>query len=456
MSGHPPDFTNTLKAIPGRKIPKTAMMALLACIAIGIAAAGIGFTGDAYTVKRAQGAFVVNFMYFNGIIMGGFVFCAIGMITYARWHRRFKRIAEAFTFFMPVSIGLLLIFLLLGGIEVYPWFGTPDDVIVPGSHKDAYFQTGFFYARQIIGLGILYGLSIWFARISLRPDIGVATDKMKELGLTPPPSWSGLIKDWKGEEEEVAQAQKKMMFLSPIICILYTIVFSVVAVDLSMSLAPHFFANMFPAWYFMSCCWSGLVWTSIFALTCGDWLGTSDLTRRKDFHDIGKLTFAFTMFWGYTTFAHYLPIWYGNMTEEIGFILYRTHGEVFGGMTQVMIILCFAAPYTILFSRGVKKIPAAFLSVSVLLAIGIWLERYITNVPSIHSFHVAKNPNIDEAVQAQLPLGFIEIGMALGFLGLFVLSVLKYLEQKPGATLSDPIMHDDPEHIEIHVAHGHH
>ena len=59
-------------------------------------------------------------------------------------------------------------------------------------------------------------------------------------------------------------------------------------------------------------------------------------------------------------------------------------------------------------------------------------------------------------LQAQLPFGFIEIGMGLGFLGLFVLSVLKYLEQKPGATLSDPIMYDDPEHIEIHVSHGHH
>ena len=121
-----------------------------------------------------------------------------------------------------------------------------------------------------------------------------------------------------------------------------------------------------------------------------------------------------------------------------------------------MIILCFAAPYTILFSRGIKKIPGAYLSVCVLLAIGIWLERYITNMPSVHSFHVANNPDYSAELQGQLPLGFIEIGMGLGFLGLFVLSVLKYLEQKPGATLSDPIMFDDPEHIEVHVSHGHH
>ena len=63
-----------------------------------------------------------------------------------------------------------------------------------------------------------------------------------------------------------------------------------IAVDLSMSLAPHFFANMFPAWYFMSAGWSGLVWTAIIAIAFGKWMGIENLTRPKDFHDIGKLS----------------------------------------------------------------------------------------------------------------------------------------------------------------------
>ena len=57
-----------------------------------------------------------------------------------------------------------------------------------------------------------------------------------------------------------------------------------------MSLAPHFFANMFPAWYFMSAGWSGLVWTAIIAIAFGKWMGIENLTRPKDFHDIGKLS----------------------------------------------------------------------------------------------------------------------------------------------------------------------
>ena len=150
------------------------------------------------------------------------------------------------------------------------------------------------------------------------------------------------------------------------------------------------------------------------------------------------------MFWGYTTFAHYLPIWYGNMTEEIGFILYRTHTETFSQFTLITLVICFLAPYVILISRGIKKLPKAYLSVTILIAIGIWMERYTVNMPSIHSYHMP---------DAGLPFGIIEIGMTAGFLGAFLLVVLGFLAKYPGATISDPFMEDDPNHIEIHPHH---
>ena len=213
-----------------------------------------------------------------------------------------------------------------------------------------------------------------------------------------------------------------------------------------MSLAPYFFTNMFPAWYFMSCIWSGLVWTSIFTIAFGKWLGIDTQVERTYHHDIGKLTFALCMFWGYTTFAQYLPIWYGNMTEEIGFILYRTHGEVFGTITTITVILCFFAPWTILLSRGLKKQPNKYIYAAILMAIGIWMERYMVNMPSVHSYWM---PEFET-----LPFGFIEVGTGLGFLGLFMFVVLKWLEKVPGMVVSDPYMLPDPEEVHVHPEHS--
>ena len=45
-------------------------------------------------------------------------------------------------------------------------------------------------------------------------------------------------------------------------------------------------------------------------------MGADHVITENHFHDIGKLCFGFTAFWGYLTFSQYLVIWYGNMGEE--------------------------------------------------------------------------------------------------------------------------------------------
>ena len=60
---------------------------------------------------------------------------------------------------------------------------------------------------------------------------------------------------WAGAETEVKNAQSFMLTIAPFF-VLYAIIMSMIAVDISMSLAPHFFANMFPVYHE---CW--MVWT---------------------------------------------------------------------------------------------------------------------------------------------------------------------------------------------------
>lgn len=439
MSSEPTNFEPMLRAIPNRVVPSNIKNGSIAAIVIGLVATLYGYLGgDADLVLRTQGTFITNFMYFNGIATGGFLLSAIGMVTHSRWPRRFKRLAEAFAMFMPITYVLLIVFMVAGGTEVYPW---AHEAMPP--HKAIYFDKTFYIARLVIGLGILVGLSQYFVRLSLRSDLGVAKEEMVKLGIPVPDAWESKISGWAGSAEEVKKAQSKMLFISPFIIIGYALIFSMVSVDVSMSLAPHFYTNMFPAWYFMSSIWSGLIFLTIFSILGSKWLGTSNLMKLNFYHDIGKLTFAFCMFWGYTTFAQYLPIWYGNMTEEIGYVLYRTHGEVFGGMTMLTVVLCFAAPWSILLSRELKKQPMSYVWVAGLMAVGIWCERFVVSMPSIHSYHFHESTT--------LPLGPVEIGMSIGFLGLFVLVVTKWLAKYPGAVLSDPFIQPDPEHVHVHA-----
>lgn len=442
--GHGPDFTKAIESIPGRTVPGQVRMVALGLLVVGLAAGAYGFATD---FDRAGGALITNFMYFNGIAVGGFMLTPITILTHSRWPRRLKRFSEALGLFIPVMWLAYTAFLLIGGVEVYPWFEeNAAGELLP--HKTAYLQPGFFMARQIIGQGILAALALVMIRSSVRADMAHAK---AHLGEQTPKSfpWS-MFGNLGAPDAESKRSQKFQLTLAPIFAILYACIYTMVAVDVSMSLAPHWYANMFPAWVFMSSIWSGLVYIALFSLLCRDWLGVKELLPSNVYHDLGKLTFAFCMFWGYTTFAQYLPIWYGNMTEEIGFILLRIATKPWQPIAQAVFLLCFAAPWTILLSRGLKKIPSAYISVACVIAVGIWLERYLVNVPSLHA------DNVDPSLQAPF---LIEILMGLGFLGALIFVVTEFLARVPGATIADPYMQPDPDHVHVvpsSQAHAHH
>jgi hypothetical protein len=430
MGQHAPDFTKAIESIPGRKVPAKVKMAAIAMIGIGIVATAYGFITSP---TRASGAFITNFMYFNGIAMGGFMLTPITLVTHSRWPRRVKRFSESFAFFLPVTWALFAIFALAGGVDVYPWVEEGARGELP-PHKAVYLTKGFFIARQIIGQGILMVLALAMVRMSLRSDIAMAREHLKDKA---PKGWPwNRFTNLGSAKVESEKSFKNQLKIAPVICISYAVIYTMIAVDVSMSLAPHWYANMFPAWLFMSSIWSGLVYIALFSLIGREWLGVRELLPSNIYHDLGKLTFAFCMFWGYTTFAQYLPIWYGNMTEEIGFILIRTAMHPWDRVAQAVFLLCFLAPWTILLSRGLKKIPSAYISVACVIAVGIWLERYLVNMPSIW-------------MEDTLPLGFIEIGMAAGMLGAFILVVTSVLARVPGATISDDFMQPDPDHVHI-------
>lgn len=436
------DFTSVIEAVPGRTVPSQLKMAALAMIAIGVGAAGFGF---ATNPERFYSSFVFNFLYFMGISQGGFMLVVAMTLTRARWGKPLKRFCEALLLFAPILYLMFIVVFLIGGFSIYEWaewHGPNGPEHIP-AHKEIYLTKPFFMARMLGGMGILQVLSLLFVRSSLRADLGVAAE---QLGDRAPGWWKSLIGNWKGAKEEAEAQINFQMNIAPWIVLAYALTFSLIAIDVSMSLAPYWFANMYPAWYFMSCFWSGLVYVGIISILSKNWLGIGNFLKSNIYHDLGKLTFGFCMFWGYTTFAQFLAIWYGNMEEEIGFILIRSSVEPWATLSRVVVMLCFLVPWVMLLSRSLKKIPPAYLSVTGIIAVGLWLERYAQVYPSVHTG------------AESLPLGIIEIGMGLGLLGGLLLVVFSYLAKVPAVPVNDPFMHPHPD--EVHVlpssqAHAH-
>ena len=114
-----------------------------------------------------------------------------------------------------------------------------------------------------------------------------------------------------------------------------------------------------------------------------------DVVGPEHYHDLGKLLFAFTVFWAYIGFSQYFLIWYGNIPEETIFFRHRMHGS-WGSVSFLLAFGHFIVPFFFLMPRSVKRnarlltIGAAWLLVMHLVDV-IWLI-----VPTIHpeGFHI--------------------------------------------------------------------
>ena len=320
----------------------------------------------------------------------------------------------------------------------FPWIElmATDEIV---QAKAAYLNIPFLTARQLAGALLLFGLSLRFMHLALRPDLGPEREA-DEAGDAGRLRWrQRLAGGWSGNAAEEAASWAKLKVLSPALVLIYALVMSVFAIDWAMSLEPHWLSTMFPPWFFMGAFWGGAAATA---------LGAVLLKRRHAFadeqistgnlHDLGKLTFAFSVFWTYLFFSQYLVIWYGKLPWEQEWIVHRSGAE-WGGLGLLVIVLCFVVPFAALIGERPKTIPAWLGGIALLALTGLWLERYLLVAPSLH-----------ETGSAVITI--FEPLVALGFLGLFGGAAHWFLSTFPMIQLWQP--KPEPEMLERELEPG--
>lgn len=347
-----------------------------------------GITGFGVAVvlgaaSRAWDAFLVNLLFWLGLAQGGVVVSALLYLTQARWGgARVYRLAEGFAGFLP--LGFLLFWVLFLGREIlFPWIRHP----LP--EKAAWLNVQFLFERDGGGLLLIALLSLWFVRSSRRDDAVRWAESSASIELPPP----------------------AIRRLAPAVAITYTIVYSILAFDLVMSLSPVWYSTLFGAYFFAGAYWSALAAMGVLASIglCPTPQGSNG-NPGEGLHDIGKLVFAFSIFWVYLLWSQYLPIWYADIPEETFFIVQRIHRLPWGVIAWAVLILVWVTPFIALIGRKGKRTPTILGPVCALGLVGMWLERYVLVTPSLSP--------------TTIPFGWVEALITAGFLGAFGLSAL--------------------------------
>jgi hypothetical protein len=193
--------------------------------------------------------------------------------------------------------------------------------------------------------------------------------------------------------------------------------------DLLMSTDPHWFSTIFGVYYFSGAvlgCFALLALTLILLQRSGR---LSHAISPEHYHDLGKLLFAFLVFWGYIAFSQFMLIWYANIPEETAWYL-RRHSEVWNPISLALVFGHFLIPFLLFLSRHPKRRALSLAVMAVWILVIHWVDLYWLVLPNLSP----------EAA----PFGLMDVALFVGMGGLFLAAAANRMRRHALIPLKDP------------------
>ena len=168
-------------------------------------------------------------------------------------------------------------------------------------------------------------------------------------------------------QPDAADRRRSQSALSTAYVILYAFIMTLVAFDMMMSLNPEWFSTLFGAYYFVVSFYAGLAFLAVVSTFGVKKMGMGNAIEKKQFHDLGKLLFAFCVVSLDFFYVQFLVIWYGNLPDETRYVIWRVIYDPWAALAWTVLIVLFIIPFLVLLLRKIKLEP-------VLLAVDLHLD----------------------------------------------------------------------------------
>ncbi len=289
-----------------------------------VASVLLGLRGDE-ALSRFFHAYLLAFTYFLSLSLGALFFVILHHLVRAGWGVVVRRLAEGLAANL-LPLAALMIPVLIGMNHLYHWTdaaAVAHDPLLQA--KRPYLNVPFFVIRAAVYFGVWILLANFFVRRS------IAQDSSGDPKLT-----------------------KSMERFSGPAMVLYGLTACVAAFDLLMSLDPHWFSTIFGVYYFSGAVVGFFACLTVLVVLLQQTGRLRKAITPEHYHDLGKLIFAFTVFWAYIAFSQYMLIWYANLPEETGWLLKRqTNG--WESVAWMLLVGHFIIPFAVLLPRFVKR-----------------------------------------------------------------------------------------------------
>ncbi len=311
--------------------------------------------------KQFYHSWLVAVLFFLGIGLGSLFFVLLHHAAKAGWGVVVRRLAENLACAVPLLAVLFVPVVAMGMHDLFHW--THADAVAHDrllQVKEPWLNPGGFWLRVVVYFAIWTGLALFLRSASTKQDL------TGDLSLS-----------------------RRMARVSPPALFVFAVTVTFAAFDWLMSMDPHWYSTMFGVYFFAGAIVSAFAAITVLTLAFERTGHFRGVVTGEHFHDLGKLLFAFTVFWAYIAFSQFFLIWYANIPEETAWFLHRLHGTEghaahWTPATVALAVGHFAVPFFFLMPRTIKRNRTLLMVGAVwMLAMHLW-DLYWLVMPNLH------------------------------------------------------------------------
>ena len=325
---------------------------------------GLGITGMNRPVY--WGVYITNFVFFIGLAHSGTFISAILRIAGQSWRAPLTRAAEAITLFsLPFGAG---------------------SIIIDMGHPERIFNL-LFYGRyqspimwDVTAVSLYMLSSIVFFYLSLIPDIAMARDRLTDVPRWQHRMYEILSLGWNHSPEQYHRLEKVLDGMAVFMTMLVVTVHTVVSWLFGMTVQPGWHTALIGPFFLLGAILSGTAAVVIVLAILRKVYKLEKVLHIGLFNSLRKLLITFVLGWLYMMIAEHLTIGYSSMTEEM-IVLTDKFSGTYATFFWSMATFVFGLPLLIFIFKG-KNSVRWMVFASVLINIGMWMERYIVIIPT--------------------------------------------------------------------------
>jgi molybdopterin-containing oxidoreductase family membrane subunit len=332
---------------------------------------GIGIWGNNVPVGWAFE--ITNFVWWIGIGHAGTLISAILLLLKQTWRTSINRFAEAMTLFAVACAGLF------PAIHTgRPWL---DYWLLPYPNTMGVwpqFRSPIMW--DVFAVSTYATVSALFWYIGLVPDLATLRDRSQSN--TGRVIYGMLAMGWRGSAAHWHRYEVAYLLLAGLATPLVVSVHTVVSFDFSIANLPGWHATIFPPYFVAGAIYSGFAMVLTLAIPIRAVYELEDFITLRHLQNMAKvmLVTGLIVVYGYMTEA--FMAWYSADKFEMFVPLNRMTGPyapVYWGL-----LFCNAVVPQFLWLRRVRSSPLALFVIAIIVNIGMWLERFIIIVVSLH------------------------------------------------------------------------